>query len=296
MNAPAPTPSSLLRKLEWRVRHTADSLLGGEYRSAFRGRGREFDQVVKYTYGDDVRDIDWNVTARLGEPYRKKFVEERELTVVLLLDDALSLQFGSGTRSKRDALLELAGLFALLSAGNRDRAGFWHATPSVHLVREPVRGRTAIIETASTLLGQPMPQLDAGGEVELDWQRFYRAFPRHSVVLWLGDFAPRPLPPAWTALCRRYQMIGLRVEDAWERSLPRHGVLTAVDPSSGELLPFDTTSTANRRRHAEWVEARDAYWHALFPSPLDAFTINADDDLLGALVRFFRARMRGLKS
>jgi len=296
MNAPAPTPSSLLRKLEWRVRHTADSLLGGEYRSAFRGRGREFDQVVKYTYGDDVRDIDWNVTARLGEPYRKKFVEERELTVVLLLDDALSLQFGSGTRSKRDALLELAGLFALLSAGNRDRAGFWHATPSVHLIREPVRGRTAIIETASTLLGQPIPQLDAGGEVELDWQRFYRAFPRHSVVLWLGDFAPRPLPPAWPAICRRYQMIGLRVEDAWERTLPRHGVLTAVDPASGELLPFDTQSAANRRRHAAWVEARDAYWRALFPSPLDAFTIRADDDLLGALVRFFRARMRGLKS
>jgi uncharacterized protein (DUF58 family) len=292
MNAPAHTPSSLLRKLEWRVRHTADSLLGGEYRSVFRGRGREFDQVVQYEFGDDVRDIDWNVTARRGEPYRKKYVEERELTVVLLFDDSLSLQFGSGSRSKRDAVLELAGLFALLSAGNRDRAGFWHAIPGAHLVREPVRGRTAIIQTAATLLAQPVPELGAGGEVEIDWQRFVHAFPRHSVVLWLGDFAPRPVPAAWSALRRRYQMIGLRVEDPWERILPAHGQLTAVDPTTGELLPFDPTSKASRARHALWVRARDAYWQELFPSSVDRLTVSTEDDLLDAVIRFFRVRMQ----
>ena len=295
MNAPAPTPSSLLRKLEWRVRHTADSLLGGEYRSAFRGRGREFDQVVKYEFGDDVRDIDWNVTARRGEPYRKQYIEERQLTVVLLFEDNLSLQFGSGSRSKRDTLLELAGLFALLSAGNRDRAGFWHALPGSHLVREPVRGRTAIIETAATLLGQPVPALDGAAEVDLDWRRFFHAFPRHSVVLWLGDFAPRPLPPAWAALRRRYQMIGLRVEDPWERVLPHKGSITAVDPMTGELLPFDTGSKASRARHALWVRARDAYWQELFPSPVERLTVSTEDDLLNAVIRFFRARMQAVK-
>jgi uncharacterized protein (DUF58 family) len=295
MNAPAPHPASLLRRLEWRVRRTADSLLGGEYRSAFRGRGREFDQVVRYEFGDDVRDIEWNVTARRGEPYRKKYVEERELTIVLLFDDSLSLQFGSGQRSKRAALLELAGLLALLSAGNRDRAGFWHATPAAHLVREPVRGRTAIIETAARLFAQPIPDLDGGGEVEIDWQRFFHAFPRHSVVVWLGDFAPRPMPPAWTALCRRYQMIGMRVEDPWERVLPVAGRLTAVDPATGELVPFDPGSRASRARHALWVRARDAYFKRLFPSPLDCLTVSTEDDLLGALLRFFRARLQGVR-
>ena len=295
MNALAPTPSSLLRKLEWRVRHTADALLGGEYRSVFRGRGREFDQVVQYEFGDDVRDIDWNVTARRGEPYRKQYIEERQLTVVLLFDDTLSLQFGSGARSKRDTLLELAGLFALLSAGNRDRAGFWHALPHSHLVREPVRGRTAIIETAATLLGQPVPELDAGGDVNIDWKRFFHTFPRHSVVLWLGDFAPRPVPPAWAALRRRYQMIGLRVEDPWERVLPQRGRLTAVDPLSGELVPFDPTSKASRARHAMWVRARDAYWQELFPSPVERLTVSTEDDLLEAVIRFFRARMQAVK-
>jgi uncharacterized protein (DUF58 family) len=294
MNAPAPTPSSLLRKLEWRVRHTADSLLGGEYRSAFRGRGREFDQVVKYEFGDDVRDIDWNVTARRGEPYRKQYIEERQLTVVLLFEDNLSLQFGSGSRSKRDTLLELAGLFALLSAGNRDRAGFWHALPGSHLVREPVRGRTAIIETAATLLGQPVPALDGAAEADIDWRRFFHAFPRHSVVLWFGDFAPRPQPPAWAALTRRYQMIGLRVEDPWERVLPHRGSITAIDPMTGELLPFDTSSKASRARHALWVRARDAYWQELFPSPVDRLTVSTEDDLLNAVIRFFRARMQAV--
>ena len=285
-------PQSLLRKLEWRVRHTADSLLGGEYRSTFRGRGREFDQVVKYEFGDDVRDIDWNVTARLGEPYRKKFVEERELTTVLLFEYSLSLQFGSGRRAKRDTALEMAGLFALLCAGNRDRAGFWHATPSTHLMREPVRGRTSIVETAASLLSQPMPELEAGGEVEIDWKQFYHAFPRHSVVLWFGDFSPRPLPPGWAALTRRYQVFGIRVEDSWERELPRNGCMTAVDPVSSELLPFDTLSGANRRRHTAWVRERDDFWAQLFPSRVGRLTVSGDDALLEALVRFFKARMR----
>ena len=108
-----------MRRLEWRVRHAVEAMLSGEYRSAFRGRGMEFDQVVKYEFGDDVRDIDWNVTARLGEPYRKKFVEEREVTVLLVLEDSPSLGFGSGAQSRREALLELAGRVRRLGAGNR---------------------------------------------------------------------------------------------------------------------------------------------------------------------------------
>ena len=155
---PAPqNPLALLRQLEWRVRHAVENVLSGEYRSTFRGRGMEFDQVVKYEFGDDVRDIDWNVTARLGEPYRKKFVEEREVTLLLVFEDSPSLHFGSGAQSKREALLELAGLVMLLGAVNRDRVGFVYAAPGGNLVREPVRGRGAILHAAATLLGRPAP-------------------------------------------------------------------------------------------------------------------------------------------
>jgi uncharacterized protein (DUF58 family) len=130
--APAPTPAApvaslaRLRRIEWSVRNAVQSMMTGEYLSVFRGRGMEFDQVVKYTFGDDIRDIDWNVTARLGEPYRKKFVEEREVSVLLVFEDDPSLQFGSAGRTRRDVLLELAALIMLIGSFNRDRIGLVH--------------------------------------------------------------------------------------------------------------------------------------------------------------------------
>jgi uncharacterized protein (DUF58 family) len=269
--------------------------LGGEYRSAFRGRGREFDQVVKYEFGDDVRDVDWNVSARLGELYRKKFIEERELTVVILLEDTPSLQFGSGQRTKREALLELAGLFALTAAGNRDRVGFWHATPSGHHVRQPVRGRVNIVRTAATLLAQPIPKLEDGPEVSLEWKLFFHAFPKHSIVLWLGDFPPRPVGPGWAALRKRYEMIGVRVDDPWDIQLPSLGILPVVDPESGEVLAFDMGTKESQQRHARWVAEREAAWQEWFPSPLQRMTAGTDGDLLDPLVNFFRRRMQGAR-
>jgi uncharacterized protein (DUF58 family) len=288
-------PLALLRKLEWRVRMAADSFLGGEYRSAFRGRGREFDQVVKYEYGDDVRDVDWNVSARLGELYRKKFIEERELTIVILLEDTPSLQFGSGQRTKREALLELAGLFALTAAGNRDRVGFWHATPAGHHVRQPVRGRVNIVRTAATLLAQPIPKLEDGPEASLEWKLFFHAFPKHSIVLWLGDFPPRPVGPGWAALRKRYEMIGVRVDDPWDIQLPSLGILPVVDPESGEVLAFDMGTKESQQRHAQWVAEREAAWQEWFPSPLQRMTVGTDGDLLDPLVTFFRRRMQGAR-
>src|SRR5581483_7852838 len=174
-------PMALLRQLEWRVRHAVENVLSGEYRSAFRGRGMEFDQVVKYEFGDDVRDIDWNVTARLGEPYRKKFVEEREVTLLLVFEDSPSLHFGSGTQSKREALLELAGLVMLLGAVNRDRVGFVHSAPGENYFREPVRGRGQIMHAAATLLARPAPG-PTGGQPQIPWHFLARAAPKHSVL------------------------------------------------------------------------------------------------------------------
>jgi len=248
---------SVLQELEWRVRRTADP--------------------------------------RLGEPYRNKFIDERELTVILLFEDSLSLQFGSGRRTKRETLLQMAGLFALLCAGNRDRVGFWHASPHTHLLRQPVRGRTEILKVTAHLLNLPMPERDAGGEVVIDWQYLLRAFPHHSMVLWLSDFPPRPLPAAWVALSRRYQLIGVRVEDPWERVPPRRGALTGIGPVRDEMVPFHLLSSANRRRHARWVEERDAYWEQLFPARVARVTVQTDDDLLAALIRFFKARARRVR-
>jgi uncharacterized protein (DUF58 family) len=289
-NPQAKNPLAILRQLEWRVRHAVENILSGEYRSAFRGRGMEFDQVVRYEFGDDVRDIDWNVTARLGEPYRKKFVEEREVTLLLVFEDSPSLNFGSGAQSKREALMELAGLVMLLGAANGDRVGFVHSLPEGPVFREPVRGRGAILHAAASLMGRPAPS-PASAAPEIPWRFVARAAPKHSVLLWLGDFPPRPEPEGWTVLRRRYQTMGFRVDDPWERALPTERRIAAYDPSSGRLVTLEG-GQADRAAHAEWRAERDGAWEELFPDPLSRLVVSTADDRFDALVRFFHTRMR----
>jgi len=311
-NASPQSQLALLRRLEWRVRHAVVNVLSGEYRSAFRGRGMEFDQVVKYEFGDDVRDIDWNVTARLGEPYRKKFVEEREVTLLLVFEDSPSLQFGSYTQSKREALLELAGLVMLLGAVNRDRVGYVYAAPDGYHVKESVRGRGQILHAASTLLGTPPPALQETGEripetgkkepadqlsgitypkSEIPWQLLARAAPKHSILIWLSDFPPREAPEGWGVLQRRYQTMGFRVDDPWERVLPTGDTLIAYDPLARRLVTLDGTA-AQRAGHAEWVKRREDAFRDLFPDSLSRLIVSTREPRLEALVRFFHARMR----
>ncbi len=284
---------SVLRQLEWRVRHAVENVLSGEYRSSFRGRGMEFDQVVRYEFGDDVRDIDWNVTARLGEPYRKKFMEEREVTLLLVFEDSVTLRFGSGAESKREALMELAGLVMLLGAINRDRVGFVHASPSGHFFSEPVRGRGSILHSAATLLSRPAPPIDSGvGALPvLPWTFLSRAAPKHSIVLWLGDFPPREAPEGWSLLQRRYQTMGFRVDDPWEHGLPAQEAFAAYDPAAHRLVTLEG-GAAERAAQAEWAERREAGWQGLFPNPLSRLVVTTAENRLDALVRFFHARMR----
>lgn len=281
---------ALLRRLEWRVRHAVETVLSGEYRSAFRGRGMEFDQVVRYEFGDDVRDIDWNVTARLGEPYRKKFVEEREITFMVLFEDSPSLQFGSGAQSKREALLELAGLVMLLGAVNRDRVGCIHATPTGYSFNEPQRGRGAIMHSAATLVGRPAPAIDGPSEVELPWRLLAKAAPKHSILIWLGDFPPRVAPTGWPVMARRYQTMGFRVDDPWERELPAGERFAAYDPLTTQLVTLDG-SRAEREAHAKWRQQREDAWTSLFPDPLSRLVVSTEEERLDALVRFFHARL-----
>jgi uncharacterized protein (DUF58 family) len=282
----------ILRRLEWKVQHAVENTLIGEYRSIFRGRGMEFDQVVRYEFGDDIRDIDWNVTAKLGEPYRKKFVEERELTVIIVFEDSLPLQFGSGRRTKRAALLEIAGLLMLLASHNRDQVGIVHAQPGGYKLFHPVRGHRKIMQTAAEFLARPAPALDDPRPVAAPWKFVSHAAPVNSILVWLGDFPPRPNPAGWRTASQRYQPVGFRVDDPWERDLPGGPPLTAYDPASRQLVVLDPQSRAHREGHVAWRAERDAAFRRLFPSPLSRLAVTPDEPSLDALARFFQAHMR----
>lgn len=282
----------MLRRLEWRVRQALETVLTGDYRSSFRGRGMEFDQVVKYSWGDDVRDIDWNVTARLGEPYRKKFVEEREVCLLVVFEDSPSLQFGSGERTRRETLLELAALLMLLGAVNRDRVGLLYASPAGFWFRRPLPGRETTLHTASLLLGQEPPPLGGDPAVELPWRFALTCAPRHSVLLWLGPFAPGPEPEGWRVLRRRYQTMGFRADDPWDLELPQGRLLPVFDPLAGRITMLNPSSPGERAAHADWRARREATFTELFPNTVDRMAARTDAPVFDAMVSFFHRRIR----
>ncbi|MFT4047851.1 MAG: DUF58 domain-containing protein [Solimonas sp.] len=281
-------PRAALRRLEWQVRHAVNTTLGGDYRSAFRGRGMEFDQVVKYQWGDDLRDIDWNVTARLGEPYRKKFVEERELSLIFVFEDSPALQFGSGRRMRRDALLEVAALLMLLASVNRDRVGLFYSAPEASWYQRPLAGRKSTLRMASRLMAQPPPPLDTAPTCAPPWRLIRRAASSGSVIVWLGAFVPAETPEGWRVLQQRCQTIGVRADDAWDLALPERTHFSAYDPLAGRVINIDTSSRAEQHAHARWRTWREAYFNRLFPTRDGRFTFRSDDDSLQALIAYFR--------
>ncbi len=281
-----------LRRLEWQLgRRRVSSALVGEHRSIFRGRSMEFDQVVKYAFGDDIRDVDWNVTARLGDIYRKIFVEEREVTVFVVVSDHPALQFGSGAASKRDVLLDLAGLTLMLAAINRERAALLHVKPEGHTLFPPTRRRARILAAIAALFEAPLPDpaLKFATTPALP-----QRLPRGAIVVWLGEAPSDPPPPEWAALRSRHQVVGIRVEDEWERTGPAAGNFVAYDPHVNDLVWVDASPSA-RAAHAAWRERRERIWSAWWPSPADRLVVDAGADPLDALVRFFRTRGRPVR-
>lgn len=280
-----------LRRLEWRLRRRpVDTPMVGEYRSIFRGRGMEFDQVVKYEFGDDIRDVDWNVTARLGELYRKVFVEERELTIFVVVSDDPALQFGSGRASKREKLLELASLLLVLAVVNRERAGLLHLSAQGARLLEPSRQRARILSAVASLFATLAPEPIGSGF--RNWPLISQPVPRGSLVVWLGEVPAKPPPPEWAAFRKRHPVVGIRVEDAWERTGPAHSNFAAYDPQTHEVV-WVPGSGEVYAAHAAWKAERERIWSAWWPDARDQLVVDANADPLTSLVRFLKTRDGG---
>lgn len=304
MSAPAGTDVSEIlrqvRRIELRTERLVSSLAAGRYRSAFRGQGMEFDEVREYAAGDDVRAIDWNVTARAGKPYVKVFREERELTVLLLVDVSGSMRFGAipgiSPRAKLALAAEAAAVVGVTALRNGDRLGLVLFSDRTEAHVPARRGRGHALRVVREVLSPPAgarPTDLAHALTELS-----RVARRRAVCFvvsdFLGDPAARPaLATALARAARRHDVVGLRIADPGEASLPAvGGTLLMRDPEGGRTLALAGGAAAAARYAAAWQEARGASERLFRAADCDLVDLSTRESALDALQRFFRQRRR----
>ena len=288
-----------MRQLEIRTRRMVNDSLAGSYHSVFKGRGMDFDEVREYSPGDEVRTIDWNVTARAGRPFVKKFTEERELTIFLLVDISASGNFGSSSLSKRDLAAELASVLAFSAIRNSDKVGLLLYTDRVERYLPPKKGRRHVLRVVRDILYHTPEATGTDTVKALDVAN--RLLHRRAVVFLISDFET-PKDPAATRLelrramrrtNRRHDLIAVHVEDPREKELPDVGIVALEDAESGEVIELDTASARVRRRFKELSLERGRRLVSDFRSEgIDTLQLQTDAPYMPALQRFFKTRER----
>jgi uncharacterized protein (DUF58 family) len=225
--------------------HLIDDRLAGDYHSVFKGQGVEFDEVRPYIPGDDVRSIDWNVTARTGEPHVKRFSEERELTVIFLVDVSGSQIFGSGTRSKSELAAEITSLLAMTAIRNQDKIGLILFTDRILKSIPPRKGRTSVMRLVREVLAAD--ETREGTDITVALRFLNNVQKRKAVVFLVSDFQDNNYEKELRVTARRHDVIACPISDPCEHELPDVRVVEMQDPESGELLLVDTSSSSVRR-------------------------------------------------
>ena len=238
-----------VRRIEITTRQLVEDGLAGEYHSAFKGRGMEFDEVRQYVPGDDVRTIDWNVTARTGEPYVKSYVEERELTVMLAVDVSRSGDFGTRNRFKRELAVELAAVMSIAATTNNDKVGLLLFTDRVELLVPPMKGRTHVLRMLRDLLAYD--PVGTGTDIRLALDTIYVLLKRRSIVFLVSDFLADPgaYRQAMLVTNRRHDVVAFDISDPMEREIADVGIIALEDAESG---------------HQRWVDTGDKQWRQDF--------------------------------
>ena len=278
-----------VRKIQIRTSHVVDDLLAGGWHSAFKGRGIEFEEVRPYQSGDDVRSIDWNVTARAGEPFIKLFREERELTVILLVDASASLLFGSQDQTKQQLVTELAATLAFSAIKNQDKVGLTLFSDTVETSLPPRKGVNDVLRLIRTLLlHQPKGK---GTDLNAALEHLNRTTKRKCVVFLLSDFQDVGYEKNLRITSNRHDVIPIVVSDHRERSLPSVGLLRLRDAETGGMRWFDTSSRTHRVIFEQAVERKCQQRDALFKKlGLRSIGLSTSEDYVEPLRRFFRMR------
>jgi uncharacterized protein (DUF58 family) len=286
----APAPLEILeqvRRLELKMRRLVNSRFAGEYRSVYKGQGMEFSEVREYQPGDEVRSIDWNVTARLQKPYVKRYVEERELTVLLLVDCSASAHFGTRTRFKDDVELEVAAVLGLSALRNNDRVGLVAFTDRVEHAVPPRKGRRHGLRLLRDLLS--LRPVGLRTDVAMACAQAERHLSHRSLVFVISDCNAAGAEPALRRLAARHEVVVLTVEDPVEHALPAAGVLVLADPETGERVEVDSSDAAFRTRYAAAAAAAGERRAAMFARcGVTSVTLQTDAPIVEPLLAFFR--------
>ena len=282
-----------IRRLELRTRRLVESSFAGQYQSVFKGRGMNFEEVRPYTPGDEIRAIDWNVTARTGEPYIKKFTEEREMTVMIVLDVSASGDFGSVEESKREMAAEVAAILAFSAIHNNDKVGLLLFSDRVELFIPPKKGRHHILRLIREMLYFSPKGRGTDLAGALDYMN--RVVTRRAVVFVISDFLTGDFSRPLTVSAKRHDMVALTVIDPAEEALPDIGVILLEDPETGEQIEVDTSRRAITGNYARLVGERFKELGTVFGSRgVDTVQLRTDADYLPVLRSFFDRRGRRL--
>lgn len=281
-----------VRSIEIKMKGLSKQIFSGEYHSAFKGRGMSFSEVRNYQYGDDVRNIDWNVTARTGDPHVKIFEEERELTVMLLVDMSRSAYFGVVNQFKSDTITEICALLSFSAINNNDKVGVIFFTNQVELFIPPQKGRQHILRIIRELLN--FETKGKGTNLGATLKYFNNVIKKRSICFILSDFFTQGYEDDLKIATRRHDVIGMQITDPGEATLPNMGLVRVQDAETGELQWLDTSSDTIQMAYSKGYQDNLQQFRSTFiRSGADVISIQTTDSYTSSLHQFFQKRSAG---
>jgi uncharacterized protein (DUF58 family) len=280
-----------VRKIEIKTKGLSANIFSGEYHSAFKGRGMSFSEVRAYNYGDDVRNIDWNVTARTGAPFIKVFEEERELTVLLVIDMSRSAFFGTQTQFKNEMMTEICAVLAFSAINNNDKVGVIFFSDKIEKFIPPKKGRGHILLIIRELLN--FEPTGKGTDMNKGLEYLNAVIKKRSICFLLSDFMTQGYADALRIAAKRHDIIGIHIADPAEEQLPPVGLLRAVDAETGQRLWIDASDRHTRLQYADWYTENNRYFKNTFAKTgVDSVSIRTTESYVNALMQFFKQRGR----
>ena len=278
-----------VRRIEIKTKGLSNQIFSGEYQTAFKGRGMSFSEVRNYNYGDDVRNIDWNVTARTGEPYVKIFEEERELTVMLVIDVSPSSYFGTDTQLKNEILTEISAVLAFSAINNNDKVGVIFFSDQVEKFIPPKKGKPHILRIIRELIH--FKPTGKGTNISVALEYLNNIIKKRSIAFLLSDFFAKDYETSLRIAARRHDIIGVHLYDHREKEIPNVGLVRGVDAETGKKIWLDTSSKVIRNKYQQWFQDNYEYLTKTFrKSSASVMSIQTNESYVNALLKFFKQR------